>query len=78
VNYLVLGIIAIVLVLILMRVRSKSGAMISNGRTTKDRRSGTERRKSSIRMPFERRKDHRRMEDAAANYVASLSDTDSS
>ena len=76
-NYLVLGVIAIVGVLILMRIRSKSGTMVSSGRPTRDRRSGKERRMTLVPVPFERRKEDRRMEDAAASYVASLSNADS-
>jgi len=76
-TYLVVAIIAVVGVLILMRLRSKSGAMLSSARPTRDRRSGTERRERSFRLPFNRRREHRRMEDAAAEYVNGLTKNDS-
>jgi hypothetical protein len=51
--------------------------MVSSGRPTKDRRSGRERRINPVRVPFERRKEDRRMEDAAESYVESLSNAES-
>jgi hypothetical protein len=71
-NYMVAAIIAVVLLLILIRLRSNSGVLLSSARPTSDRRSGVERRQRSIRVPIERRRDDRRMEDAAANFVAGL------
>jgi len=76
VTYMIFAIVAVVLLLILIRLRSNSGVLFSSARPTKDRRSGVERRKQTIRVPINRRREDRRMEDAAASFVAGLTNGD--
>ena len=73
----IVAIVAILFLLIAMRLRSKSGAMVSDVRPTKDRRTGKERRSLKMRVPFERRRSHRRLHDEATHYVNGLINVDS-
>jgi hypothetical protein len=63
---------AIVVVLLVLRITSKGVSAGSSSRTTRDRRSGAERRRQRIRVPFERRREPRRLEDVASDYVARI------
>ena len=74
---IIVAIVAILLFLISMRLRSKSTALGSDARPTRDRRSGHDRRTMTVRVPFERRRTHRRMEDEALHYVNGLVKVDS-
>ena len=75
--YIIVAVVVLVVLLIVIRLSSKSGSMVSSARPTKDRRSGQDRRTMNVRVPFERRREHRRMEDAAANFVKELVKVDS-
>jgi hypothetical protein len=66
------AIVLLVVALILMRVFSQGSTMTSSMRTTRDRRSGRDRRQRRIPVRRERRKRIRRQEDVAAQYVSSL------
>jgi hypothetical protein len=74
---IIIALVAIVLLLIVIRLGSKSSSLSSDARPSRDRRSGQDRRTMSVRVPFERRLEHRRMEDAATNYVNELVKADS-
>ncbi len=73
----VIAIVAILLLLIAMRLRSNTTAMLSDVHPTRDRRSGRERRALKMRVPFDRRRQHRRLHDEATNYVNGLINVDS-
>lgn len=73
----VIAIVAIVLLLMMIKLRSNSGAMVSSARPTQDRRTRADRRSMKVRVPFERRRTHRRMEDEAAHFVNGLTNADS-
>jgi len=68
----VIGIVGILIVLILMRHRSIAASMGSGFRPMRDRRSGEDRRVQNVKVPVNRRQNHRRMEDAAANFFDQL------
>ena len=76
-TFVIIAIIAVLLLLISMRLRAKSAALGSDARPTRDRRSGHDRRTMKVRVPFERRRTHRRMEDEALHYVNGLVKADS-
>ena len=68
----VIGIVAILIVLILMRHRSITASMGSGFRPMRDRRSGEDRRMENMRVAIDRRRRHRRMEDEAASFLENL------
>ena len=71
----VIGFVAILILLIIMRHRSIAASMGSGFRPMRDRRSGEDRRSQDARVPVNRRRNHRRMEDAAANFLDQLEPT---
>ena len=73
----VIAIVAIFSLLVAMRLRSKSGAFVSDVHPTRDRRASQERRALKMRVSFERRRKHRRLHDVATHYVNGLSKSDS-
>jgi len=68
----VIGFVAILILLIVMRHRSIALSMGSGFRPMRDRRSGEDRRVKDVNVPVNRRRNHRRMEDAAANFLDQL------
>jgi precorrin-2 methylase len=72
VTLLIVAITAIVALLVIMRLTAKLGTTGSSARTTRNRRTGGDRRRRPIRVPFERRKQPRRLEDVASDYVARI------
>ncbi len=68
----VIGFVAMLIVLIIMRHRSIASSMGSGFRPMRDRRSGEDRRVEDVNVPVNRRRNHRRMEDAAANFLDNL------
>ena len=68
----IIAIVAVLVALILMRLASHTKTLTSSVRTTRERRSGVERRQQRVPIRRERRKRPRRRDDIAAQYVASL------
>jgi hypothetical protein len=68
----ILAIVAFLIALVLVRLISHSNSFTSSARTTKDRRSGRERRQRRVPVRRERRKRPRRRDDIASQFVASL------
>lgn len=68
----IVAITAIVVLLVVMRITAKTAGTGSSARTTRNRRSGPDRRQRPIRVPFERRKQARRLDDVASDYVARI------
>ena len=60
--------VVLLLVVVFPYLKSMSGGQRKSG----DRRTGADRRQRSIRVPFERRKRHRRAEDAAERPASRL------
>lgn len=71
-TFVVIGFVAILILLIIMRHRSIASSMGSGFRPMRDRRSGEDRRVKDVKVPVDRRRTYRRMEDAAANFLDSL------
>ena len=69
---------AIVVVLLVMRITSKGVSTGSSAKTTRERRSGRDRRRQRIRVPLDRRKQPRRLEDVASDYVSRIEPDSSS
>ena len=68
----IIAIVAILVALVIMRVSSHAKTLTSSARTTRERRSGVERRGKQVPIRRERRRRPRRQDDIAAQYVASL------
>ena len=71
-TFVVVAIIAILILLVMMRLSAKARGTGSSVRTTQNRRTGRDRREAKIRVPFERRRRPRRLDDVAADYVSRL------
>jgi hypothetical protein len=65
----IICVILMLVLLVLMRLPSSSTRFGSTFRTTRERRSGKDRRQRSIPVALERRRSPRRQEDLAAQYV---------
>jgi hypothetical protein len=74
-TFVVIGFVAILVLLIIMRHRSIASSMGSGFRPMRDRRSGEDRRVRNVKVPVDRRRSHRRMEDAAANFLNNIETT---
>lgn len=68
----IIAIVAILVGLVIIRVSSHAKTLTSSARTTRERRSGVERRQEQVPIRRERRRRPRRQDDIAAQYVASL------
>ena len=68
----VLSMVVVVVVLVLVAIAPRVKGMSSALRTMSERRRGNDRRQRRIRVPFERRKKHRRTDDAAEDFVSRL------
>jgi hypothetical protein len=68
----IIAIVAILVALIAMRLFSRTKSVTSSMRTTRDRRSGHDRRQRRAPIRRERRRRPRREEDVARDYMAKL------
>jgi hypothetical protein len=68
----IVGIVAIVVILVLMRLPTIAGAYTSSFRTYRERRRKKDRRTHQVPFTFERRRLPRRERDLAAKYVEFL------
>jgi len=67
------ALVAILVLLVLIRISAKAKATVSsNGRPTRERRSGRDRRMQRVLVPRNRRKKPRRFEDVASAYVTRI------
>lgn len=68
----IIAIVAILVILVVIRLSSHAKTLTSSARTTRERRSGVDRRQRRVPIRRERRKRPRRRDDIASQYVASL------
>jgi hypothetical protein len=73
-NLTVFIIIAVTVALVLLVVLPRFRGFVSSERTTVERRSGRDRRQRNVTVAVDRRKKHRRAEDAAKVFVDGLSE----
>jgi hypothetical protein len=73
-NFTVVVIIAVTVVLVLLVVLPRIRGLASAEKTTVERRSGRDRRQRDVTVAVDRRKKHRRAEDAAKVFVKELSE----
>jgi hypothetical protein len=66
------AVVATVIILVMFRLPAASRTFTSPFRTTRERRSGQDRRRQRISVAVERRRRPRREQDLAAQYVAKL------
>ena len=72
-TFVIVAIVAILVLLALIRIGGKARTTYgSSARPTRDRRSGRDRRSQRVRVPRERRKAPRRLEDVASAYVTRI------
>ena len=68
----IIAIVAVLVMLVVIRLSSHAKTLTSSARTTRERRSGVDRRQRPVPIRRERRKRPRRRDDIASQYVASL------
>ena len=73
-NFTVVVIIAVTAVLVLLVVLPRIRGFVSSEKTTVERRSGRDRRQRNVTVSVDRRRKHRRAEDAAKVFVDRLSE----
>ena len=73
-NLTVVIIIAVTVALVLLVVLPRIRGFVSSESTTVERRSGRDRRQRNVTVAVDRRKKHRRAEDAAKVFVEKLSE----